>query len=390
MRGTMRERSPGTWELRVYLGVDPVTRKKKYRSRTHHGPKRSAESELARLVSEVERAGPVTEATLDRLLREWLEIHGPDLAVSTRHEYERLIRKRISPALGHLQLRKLQVNELERFYRSLVDGGLAPRSVRQVHSIIRRALTVGTQWGWVTHNVAVVATVPKQKRRRITPPSAGEVVAVLAAAVEEDPEFFVLLRLAAATGARRGELCGLRWRDVDLRNGSIHVHRSIVEVNGKLYEKDTKTEQERTVTIDAGTIAILRAHGEVMADRANMAGRTLKPAAFVFSRAADSSTPLRPDLATKGFRALCDRVGLSKTTRLHDLRHAHATELLDRGIPIKTVQERLGHADATTTMNIYAHAIAATDETAARTIGNVLDAAPYFDLPSLDEKADGS
>lgn len=373
MRGTKRERRPGVWELRVYLGVDPVTKKRRYRSHTYHGTVRGAERELARLVAQVEKIGPGTTATLGQLIDAWLDIHGPELSPTTATEYRRLVTKRIGPALGHIPLSKLKAEDLERFYRALVDTGLSPRSVRHAHSVIRRALQIGLRWEWVDRNPAAAVQPPKVRRARVRPPSARQIVGLLEKAETEDPELACLLRVAAALGARRGELCGLRWGDVDLGAGTVSIHRTVVVVAGRVVEKSTKTDgSERVVDVGSGTVASLAAHAVRCAERAAAAGEVIEPESFVFSPAPDGSLPIRPEYVTKGFRRIADQCGL-KGVRLHDLRHANATELLAAGHDLKTVQQRLGHATASMTLDVYAHALPGGGVTAAKTMDDLLD-----------------
>jgi integrase len=373
----MRERSPGVWELRVYRGRDPVTKKQRYASSTIRGGKRQAQTELAKLVAKVQRMPAGAEVTLDYLLGQWLDVHGPDLSPTTLREYRRLVERHISPALGEKQLRKLRADQLDGFYRSLVaDKGLSERSVKQVHAIIHRALSTAARWEWVGANVASAARPPKVTKREIKPPSSRQVRNVLTAAGKDDPELAVLLRVAAVTGARRGELCGLRWSD--LEPPVLHVHRSIVLVYTDLHEKSTKTGRDRYVTLDDDTLALLARHAVNMAARAEYAGGSLQRDAFMFSRHPECREPLHPSFVSKSFRRYADAQGLHGT-RLHDLRHAAATEMLNAGIPVNTVSARLGHSNASMTYDVYGHAIPATDGDAARAIGRLFSETKELD-----------
>jgi integrase len=180
--------------------------------------------------------------------------------------------------------------------------------------------------------------------------------------------------MAVTTGARRGELCALRWSDVDLDLGEIVIARSIAPDDRdakQLIEKSAKTHQERRLAIDAGTVEVLREHRQSMIDRAIPAGASYASDAFVFGDDLKGERPWHPDAVTSTFRRVSRRAGVTGV-RLHDLRHYHGTMLADLGVPMPSVQQRLGHRDLQTT-GIYAHGRRATDRGAADLIGSHLD-----------------
>ena len=193
---------------------------------------------------------------------------------------------------------------------------------------------------------------------------------LLAAADAHDPEFGALLRVLTATSARRGEVCGQRWKDLD--NATLSIRRSVAAVPGGTIEKDTKTHAARRVGLDLATLAVLTEHRRRMEARAAACALSFNPNGFVFTITADSSASLHPDTVTAAFKLLCDKAGLTGV-RLHDLRHLHATQLLAAGVPVRTVSGRLGHANAATTLNVYAHFLEASDQDNAAVIGGLLD-----------------
>ncbi len=372
MRGSIRVKKPGTWELVVDIGRDPLTRRRRQRSRTFHGTKREAERELRRLVTSVEDGRLTgTDVVVADLLGRWLELASDQLSPTTIREYRRLVEKRIGPAIGSVPLTKLTTAQLDEFYQALTkQAGLAPASVRQIHSIIRRGLRQGVKWGWIEHNVAVNATPPVLRSKRIEPPSLDMIRSLISAAEAYDPSFGVLVRIAIATGLRRGELCGLRWIDIDLDQCRLHVRRSVAAIPGGATEKSTKTGTSRKLSIDVATAQQLGDHLRRMEDRAASADELLLPDGYLFSHSPDGSTPWHPDNVTGAFRRLPPNQG---NTRFHDLRHAHATQLLARGVDVTTVSGRLGHANSSTTLNIYAHVLDEKDHAAAELIGELLE-----------------
>jgi len=220
-------------------------------------------------------------------------------------------------------------------------------------------------------NPASNASPPRVPKYELHLPSADDVVRVLAAADERDPDFGCFLRLAVVTGARRGELCALRWRDLD--SGTVHIARAVVgSRTDSLVEKDTKTHATRRIALDSVTLEALDAHRDRCSERATSCDATLDPSAFLFSGSADGAIPWRPGRVTLAFVRLCEELKIDGV-RLHDLRHFAATQLLAVGVPVKTVSGRLGHADAATTLNVYAHFLESSDEEAANALANILD-----------------
>jgi hypothetical protein len=204
-------------------------------------------------------------------------------------------------------------------------------------------------------------------------------VKLLEAADEHDPDFGTVLRVLVATGARRGEVCGLRWSDIDFAGATITIRRSVASVAGGTVVKEPKTHAARRIAIDAATLRTLeqrREHAAALADACRLA---FDRDGFVFTSEPDGSRPLHPDTITGGFQRLRERTGLSDV-RLHDLRHLHATQLLAAGVPVRTVSGRLGHANAATTLNVYAHFLEASDRQAADVIAGLLEKSSQADV----------
>jgi len=378
MKGHVRRRG-NSWELRAYVGVDPTTGRAKYLTRTFRGGKREADEALARFVTEVSGGGHAAkDTTLSELIRRWLNLVREDLSPSTVRGYERIIRCYIEPDIGRVSLAKLRTDQLDRFYSKLRDEGgkdggpLSPATVRQTHAVIRRALNQAMRWGWIATNPAALARPPRVRTRAMHPPEPDGVLRLVAEAELRDPDLACFLLLAATTGARRGELCAIRWSDLDLNAGSLTISRSIVETSGaNLIEKDTKTHTSRRIALDSGSIATLRRHRDRFRRRAISCGTKLPDSAHVFSADPDGERPWVPNEVTKQFIRIRRSIGLD-SVRLHDLRHFTATRLLSEGVPVRTVSGRLGHANAATTLGVYAHFVEESDRDAAEKIGLIL------------------
>jgi integrase len=372
--GYIRQRGQ-TWQVIVHAGHDPITGKR--RNLTGTAPtKRKAQALRARLLTQVnEGRRPATDATVAQLLARWLEV--ADLAWSTRVTYQGYVDRTILPALGHIQLRHLDTATLDRFYTTLrARGGtggrpLAPATVRQVHAILRRALDQATRWGWISANPAALASPPRLGLADLRPPTPEEVSRLLAVTYEADPDFAVLLWLAATTGARRGELCALRWSSVDLDAAELVIARNFIVRGGQLVDKDTKTHAARRIALHNDSVALLEEHRRRCTQRAQACGASLAPDAYVFSFDPAGRRPMNPDSVTHRFGRLAKQLRLR--ARLHDLRHYAATQLIAGGVDVRTVSGRIGHAGGgATTLKVYTHFQAAADRRAAEFLEQTL------------------
>ena len=183
-----------------------------------------------------------------------------------------------------------------------------------------------------------------------------------------DPDWGTLVWVAIVTGVRRGELCALRWRDVDLSTGVLSVSRSIGQRNSETWEKDTKDHQHRRIAVDEETVGILAEYRRRLDGRCAVLGVRPPADAHVFSLAPDNSTYMRPNSVSERYSDLADRLGIA--TSLHKLRHYSATELIAAGVDIRTVAGRLGHAGGgTTTLRVYAAWVSESDQRAAANLG---------------------
>jgi integrase len=379
MRGHIQQRGPRSWRIKAFVGRDS-TGTKRYVQRTVTGTRRDADRELSRLLVEVDQGRFVASAamTLDELLDRWLVVKRHSVEASTLKSYEWIARTYIRPALGDRKVGALRPLDLDMLYGELGGRGLSSRTVRICHTVLRQALEQARRWGFIARSPAVDASPPPQHKVEVTPPTVDEVLALLDAAYEEDPAFGTYLWVISATGCRRGEVCALRWTDVDLEGRELRVRRSVVHVDGEVREKDTKTHASRRLALDEPTVALLRQHRLRQRELALALGVRLADDAVLFGD--PEGRPWRPDVCTNRFGRLRARLGLERV-RLHDLRHFVASVLIDGGIPISTVSTRLGHSQTSTTLDLYTHAIPATDQRAADYLGNVLTRRR---LPSAD------
>jgi integrase len=397
-RGSIGVLPSGALRVRVFAGYDPVSKKRNYLVETvPAGPEAEKEAEKVRirLVNEVnERRNPRTKATVTQLIEKYLGVANID--PGTRRGYERNFRNHIKPFIGSTPVGKIDAQLLDSFYAQLQrcrahrDGKsridhrttkphecdtrcathvctpLMRSTVRRIHFLLSGAFTRAVRWGWITVNPAVMADPPPEPTPDPQPPSPEEAARILNAAAE-DPDWHALLWTAMTTGARRAELCALRWRHIDLATATMTVRKSIDQHGKETTEKDTKTHQHRRIALDADTVAVLTEHKARCEEGATNLGIDLSPDAFVFSLAPDGSRPMKPDTVTQRYGRLAKRLGIDTT--VHKLRHFSATELISAGVDARTVGGRLGHAGGgSTTLRVYSAWVAESDQRAASTL----------------------
>lgn len=234
---------------------DPLTNQRKQRSKTFHGPKREAERQLRALIADVE-TGRLTDSatTVSDIVQKRIDLIADRRAPSTMREYRRILRERITPALGEIPLTKLTTERLEDSYRALErEEGLKSGSIQQIHTLISSSLKQTVRWGWLEHNVAANTTRPPVRHRETAPTSIKQVKEILATADAGNDVYSTMFRLAIATGMRRGELAGLKWTDIDFGTRKIRVRRAISTGDG-IHEKTTKSGRNRRMTLDTGTV----------------------------------------------------------------------------------------------------------------------------------------
>lgn len=372
MAGSIRERAPGVWQVRVSLGRDPETKRYTYASETVRGTRRDAQRAATRLASQAD-AGDVVSSTgtLGELLSRWLaHIEVLGRAPKTMVEHRRIARE-IDDQLGHVTLRKLRASDLDAYYGRLARRGLSPASIRRHHAVLSASLHQALRWGLVDRSPAQSATPPSVPHEEVSAPTPEDVRRLIELARKRDSQLASLLFVAAATGCRRGELCGLRFSDVDLDGRSLIIRRSISDVVGSLEVRRTKTGRVRRIAIDDGTARVIAEQRARAGDLAAAAGGSLGVDAYVWSQDVEHSEPWRPARVTASFERLRDEAGLPGV-RLHHLRHFAATVMLAGGVDVRTAAGRLGHAQPAITLKTYAHVMQAADRQAADVVGRLL------------------
>lgn len=307
--------------------------------------------------------------TVGDLADRWLEdVATHRVRPTTLVMYRSYVVHQIRPQVGAIRLKALTPMHVQRFISHMIKAGLKPASVRLVHRILRTILRQAVRWELLSRNPADSAQTPAHGVSAAKALTADQLAEFLNAAAAH--RMFGCYYLAAATGMRRGELLALRWADVDLDQGLIRVRRNIQWLDGGYRFDEPKTPRSRRdILLPPDAIPVLRRHRSQQAQERLQAGRHWHDLDLVFCL--QNGEPPRQKWLTETFQAIMRRAGLPQI-RLHDLRHTHATLLLEHGVNIKIVSARLGHSSISVTGDLYSHVTDNMQQEAARVVQAIL------------------
>ena len=328
------------------------------------GKKADAEKRRRELLTSLDQGLSIdsSKEALAQYLEKWLKICAGRLAPLTFYNYDGYVHRYLVRYLGHIPIHKLQPMHVQQMEDELLESGLSGTTVRQAHNILHKALKDAVRLGVVTRNVVDSVTPPRKNTREMDVLSPSQLLLMFDAL--EGTALRTLLILDAHTGLRRGELLGLKWSDIDLQKGSLSLQRALQYVPGiGFMVVEPKSEKgRRTIALGPSSVAELRSHRVSQTEARLSAGLAWQKGNWTFTR--PDGRHLTPDVVSHEFEKLMTRLNLPNV-RLHDLRHTHATLLLAQGVHPKVVQERLGHASISITMDTYSHVIPGLQEKAA-------------------------
>ena len=369
--GSIRKRKDGRWEGRYTAGRDPVTGKAIYKNVL--GKTQAEVKEKLKSAIEKNSALPLAagQYTLGQWLDTWMENYAKlQVRASSYKTYQGFISNHIKPALGDILLEKLTAMDLQRLYKHLLENGrvecaearnkprgLSVKTVRNINQMISSALNCAVEQRLIPANPTKGCVLPKLERKemKILPPES------LGAFFEEARRsgVFELYYIDLATGLRRGELLGLKWSDIDLARGIIHVRRQVLRQNGKVVEAPLKTKNSyRNIVIGVDAVKVLK--GMEQKDE------------YVFP--SPYGGPMSPDSVLHMLQRVLKRAGLDRI-RFHDLRHTFSVLALQNGVDVKTLSAMLGHYSAGFTLDTYAHVTTSMQKQAANAVGSFLSGA---------------
>jgi len=379
MKGHIRQRSKGSWEITMDAGRDPATGRRVRHFETVRGTKKDAQKRLAELLVNIEKGCYVRPKRLT--LAEWLELWLASyvklrLSPQTVESYEMIIRRHLAPALGATPLNQLQPQHFYGYYRRALScgradgrGGLSLRTVQYHHSILSEALEHAVKTEIIGRNPANAVNPPRPERKSMATLAPGDIPRFLAAARIEP--HYALFYTALFTGLRMGELLALSWGHVDLVLAQIRVLKALHKRRGVCELREPKSpHSRRQIALSPSLALVLRQHKAEQEARTILLGRALTDSDFVFCR--PDGNLLDPGTVRRVFARILRRAGLRRL-RFHDLRHSHATLMLVSGVHPKIVQERLGHSSVAITLDTYSHVLPGLQEAAVRRLDEFLD-----------------
>jgi integrase len=375
-----RSRPPDRWRLILDLGRKPEGHGRRQKWMTFRGTRREAEKKLRELLGDDARGDFIepTKLTVGEWLDRWVENSAKSrLNARTYGAYKRIIRLHLKPRLGSKLLQALRATDVEK-YRMEVGVASGTGQIHQV--VLGAALKTAVRDGFLRSNcVSVASARPPLKRVRISVAwTAEEAATIVDAAKQRAPQVAALVGLALDSGARKAELQGLRWSDIDLETGALRIERQFLQ-DARTFGP-TKTGKTRTLDLSAETVALLREHRRVQAELKLANRPDYVDYGLVFARTHEHSrtrdakqlgTPMMARHFDRVLVQLVKATGVRRTT-FHGLRHTSATLLLACGIQPHVVQRRLGHSTISTTLNIYAHVLPAQQADAAAKLATLL------------------
>ena len=349
----------------------------KYTVETPDGSKRRSvygktrEEVTVKLAAALEEAEEATPQPTDATVREYLQgMH--DQAVRhavkrrTYESYRCIVNRHILPALGRTKLRELAPRRVQNFYAGLLASGLSAKTVSNIHTTLHRALKLAVDWDLVSRNVCDSVSVPRRETQEVRALNREQAKALLSAA--EGDRFHSLYVLAVTTGMRQGEILGLFWSDLDLANRIVRVRRALVTGYGQVYESPKTKRSRRSIALTTKATSALEDHRK----RQRTAGLPVEGDAPVFTN--NVGKPLHPkNLMDRSFKPLLRKAGLPDTTFHAATRHTAASLMLTEGVHPKVVQEMLGHANITITLDTYSHLLDGMGGTGASALDDALD-----------------
>lgn len=361
MKGYIRQRAKSSYSISIYLGIDNITKKKKYKYYTIKGSKKDAQKFLIEKLNEI-NTGIFIDSN-DMFLKDYFHYWYNQccfnkLSPTTYESYKRNIDKHIIPLLGDIKLQKLKPLHLQSFYNNRLEYGLSKKSVLYLHRIIHKALNQALKWQLVALNVANNVDAPKPDKYIATILTPEQVTSLINSV--QNTNIYLPVIITISTGMRRGEILGLKWENIDIENSTIRITQSLVRTEKGLEILSPKTKtSNRTISIPPTLKNILLEY---------KAKTTCK---FVCYNEFDEL--IKPEYLNHKLKQILEDNNLPNI-RFHDLRHTHASLLLSQGVQPKVISERLGHSNISITMDLYSHVYDATNIEVAKNFDKFLKA----------------
>jgi integrase len=374
------------WLVRVFLGRDRETRKRRYHSQIVRGPVRHAQHYLNKVLRNRDLGRQVDGAdiTLDEYLDRWLETAAaPGLREKSYRSYESLLRRYVRPLLGPRNLAAICPLDIQAVYQELVERGLSARTVRYTHSVLRSAMRQAIRWRLLSQDPTDGAQLPRLRRHELRVLTAEQSRLFLKAALRT--HYGPVFAVALTTAARPSEYLALQWQDINWERGTVSIARTLERVSGGWRFAETKrARSRRVIKLQGWVLGVLnRLHTKTNSepDCRSWGGGT----GLIFKT--PTGRPIDSDKLARQHKSILQGAGLPMI-RLYDLRHSGATLALAAGVPPKVVSEQLGHASAAFTLDVYSHVLPHMQAEAAERVEALLypSSGPVMKTPSPNRR----
>ena len=386
MKGSIKQRSPGSWQIRVFLGRDHQGKIIR-RNETVRGKKADAQRRLREILTELDRG--ITPPQRRYKLAEWLDKWMADVIIPNRRQktvdrYQGDIDKHIVPHLGHVEIAKLAPSHIQELESKLLRDGKKPKGVQMVHNILGGAMKHALRMELISRDPVTAVTPPSVPKVEAFSPEIAQVQHLLRTAESLEHYFWPCIHLIAYTGMRRGEALALMWEHLDLEKQTLQIKTSLVITSlGVALEPPKTARGLRTVDLDDLTVAVLRQHRSRQLELARQLG--VHPPEMVFPRH-NLQEWCHPNTLSHAVQSLAKKAGCPRIT-LRSLRHFHATVVLqqNRDNPV-VASQRLGHSSVSITIDIYGHVLEGWQRETADSFAQRMEADPKDAEPKDTER----
>src|SRR5919112_601966 len=364
--GTVYPRKNKDGKVIGYRGSYMVNGKRYYVSAK---TKTETEQKLRQSITDADRglAFDAGALLLSGYLDKWLLNIRDTVRQRTWERYEQIVRVHVKPTIGRLKLKNVTPTHLRGLYREKLDAGASNRTVQYIHTTLRKALQDAVTDELIPRNVADGIKAPRPKKKEINPLSPEQARTFLEV-IRDDP-LEALYVLAVHRGLRQGELLGLKWDDVDLKAGTLQVRRTLSLTRDGHVMEQPKNSKGRSIDLTQSAADALRSHLQRQLKEIEALGDEYQDQRLIFP--GEKGQPMRPWTLTRKLQRILERAGLPHL-RFHDLRHTCATLLLSKGVHPKFVQELLGHATISITLDTYSHVLPSMGDQASVAMENAL------------------
>lgn len=384
--GSISKRPDGTWWARITIGVDKNGKQK--RKAFYGKTRQEVQKKMTAALNEINTNTYIepSKLTLETWLNNWFNEYSLNsIKQSTRVSYETFITKHINPVIGKIKLQNLRPDIIQKFYNDKLEngrldgkGGLSPKTIKNIHVMLHEALEQALKNGLITRNVTEAVTLPKITKKEMRVLTSDEQSRLLKLCNNENNGIFVILALS--TGMRLGEILGLKWEDINFKNKLLTVKRTVnrlknynsnIDSKTALIVNSPKTENSiRIIPLNEKIIKCLKSYKTFQNEKYFKLGVHMGEDNFVFPNSLGNTG--EPKTYQKIFTNLTKEANI-ENAHFHCLRHTFATRALEEGIPAKTVSEILGHANVSTTLDLYSHVLLDTKRNAIERMSKFIE-----------------